>query len=611
MGLLKSLRNSKLSVKMMLATFGLLLGLLAVVNVVSTNSLRRLTILAGQNRVAQEAGVIQSRFSQAEQDVLAATKLLASRPGLVEAVVNQDATAARMVTLVGAAPLDLDVIAVTGPDGGYVTTVAEEERTLYAAQQASLISLALLGVEATEAIVNADETALWLGAAVPLRDTSGVIVGALMATRRVDDAMLAELDFYRQDIHLALVTGEHILAQDFPSPELLRETFAALLDKDVVERALAGQTLVAENLLNSLDGTPYAVAHAPLVIRGEAVATLGLLYDLGPLSIPQRQLMNTMTTLFSVLAVVVLSAVAVFVRLSIADPLGKLASVAQQMATGDYAQRAEVRTGDEMGQLGQAFNEMAGELQQTLAGLEQRVADRTRAIETSTAVSRRLSTILDREQLVAEVVKQVRDAFDYYHAHIYLIDEATQDLVMTAGTGEAGRIMLASGHRIASGSGLTGRAAATNSVVLAPDVSQEEGWLPNPLLPETRSEIAVPIAVGERVLGVLDVQHNIIDGLGATDVDMLQTIANQVAIALQNASLFIQVQQRAEHEALVNLIAQRIQSAPTIEDTLQIAAQELGRALRSRRASVELKPAARSPLVTEMPVALQQEGDER
>lgn len=611
MRLLKSSRNLGLSFKMMLATFLLLLALLAVVNVVSTNSLRRLTVLAGQNRVAQETEVIQSRFTQAERDILASTKLLASRPGLVEAVVNQDATTARMVSLVGAAPLGLDAIAVTGPDGVYMATVAEEERTLSAAQQAPLISLALLGVEATGAIVNEDETALWLGAAVPLRDTSGAIVGVLMTTRQVDDAMLAELDFYRPDIHLALIASGHILAQDFPSPELLRETSAVLLDQGAIERALAGQTLVADNLLNSSNGTPYAVAHAPLVIRGKAVTTLGLLYDLGPLSVPQRQLTNTMTTIFTVLAFVVLSAVAIFIRLSIANPLGKLTSVAQQMATGDYAQRVEVRTADEIGQLGQAFNEMAGALQQTLEGLERRVADRTRAIETSTAVSRRLSTILNREQLVAEVVKQVQDAFNYYYAHIYLIDEVTQDLVMAGGTGEAGRIMLAQGHRISAGMGLTGRAAATNSVVLVADVSQEEGWLPNPLLPDTRSEIAVPIAVGERVLGVLDVQHNVVGGLSATDADMLQTIANQVAIALQNASLFTAAQQRAEHQALINLIAQRIQSATTIEDTLQTAARELGRALRSQRASVQLAPTKSSPLVTKISASLAQEVDEQ
>lgn len=610
MRLLKFLRDLSLGVKVMVVTFLTLLALLAVTNTIATSSMRRLTVLAGQNRVAQEAEVIQSRFGQAEQDVLASTKLLASRPGLVEAVANQDVATVRMATSVGAAPLDLDAIAVTGLDGVYFATVGEEAGTLSAVQQAPLISLALLGDEATGAIVNIDETALWFGAAVPLRDATGAIVGTLMATRQVDDGFLAELNFNRQDIHLALVTGEHILAQTFPSPELLGETSATLLDETAIERALVGQTFVAADLLNSSDGTPYALAYAPLVVRGQVVTALGILYDLNQLRILERQLTNTMTSVFSVLALVVLSIVAVFIRLSIANPVRKLTAVAQQMAAGDYAQRAETRTGDEIGQLGQAFNEMASELQQTLEGLERRVGDRTRAIETSTAVSRRLSTILNREQLVAEVVKQVQDAFTYYHAHIYLIDDATQDLVMVGGTGEAGRIMLAGSHRIPAGRGLTGRAAATNSVVLVPDVSQEEGWLPNPMLPETKSEVVVPIAVGERVLGVLDVQHSVVDGLSATDVDMLQAIATQVAMALQNASLFTEAQQRAEYEALANLIAQRIQGATTIEDTLQTAARELGRALRAQRASVQLESTARSPLVTKVSTSLKQEGGE-
>ncbi len=188
------------------------------------------------------------------------------------------------------------------------------------------------------------------------------------------------------------------------------------------------------------------------------------------------------------------------------------------------------------------------ELQSLNASLELRVSERTKALETTAEVSRRLSTFLDIEQLVLEVVQQVKTAFNYYHAHIYLLDESGQILKMVGGTGEAGQKMLASGHTISLERGLVGRAARTNAPVLVPDTANEQGWLPNPLLPETKAEIAVPITIGDTLLGVLDVQHNIVDGLTHEDVNLIQSIANQAAVAIQNARRFEQY--RKQQEAL-------------------------------------------------------------
>jgi PAS domain S-box-containing protein len=115
---------------------------------------------------------------------------------------------------------------------------------------------------------------------------------------------------------------------------------------------------------------------------------------------------------------------------------------------------------------------------------------------------------------------------------------------MAGGTGEAGREMLARGHTIPLERGLVGRAAHANAPVLVPDTAGEPGWLPNPLLPETKAEIAVPITIGETVLGVLDVQHNIVNGLTQEDVTLLQSIANQVAVAIQNARQYEQARER-------------------------------------------------------------------
>ncbi len=305
---------------------------------------------------------------------------------------------------------------------------------------------------------------------------------------------------------------------------------------------------------------------------------------LEPVRIQQRRTIILVLIISAGVVGVALTAAAFLTR-----PISALEAIAAKVAEGDFSVQAPVVSQDEVGSLAKTFNFMTARIHDLIGSLEDRVAARTRALEISGDVSRSLSTILDPQELVTAVVQQVQQAFNYYHAHIYLLDEARENLVMVGGTGKAGQTMLARQHQIPLGKGLVGRAGRTNDVVLVPDVTQADGWLPNPLLPDTKAEIAVPIASGEHIFGVLDVQHNVVDGLSEADASLLQSVANQAAVALQNARLYAQTQQAAQREAEINAIGQKIQGTTTVEEALQTAVRELGRVLQAEQTSVRLR----------------------
>jgi putative methionine-R-sulfoxide reductase with GAF domain len=388
-----------------------------------------------------------------------------------------------------------------------------------------------------------------------------------------------------QDIRLQSTgIGTYEIVQEFASNDL-REI---LKSSDMsTEHSLDGVQVLASSApvrsySSLLGGTEKAALDAldwqVLVMQEKSEA-------LQPVSIQARSDLIAVT-----IVIIIAIMIAYFLAGVIANPIVRLNDVALKLASGDLTAKAKVETRDEIGTLAATLNSMTAQLRGLVGSLEQRVADRTKALAASTEVSRSLSTIMDPKQLVKEVVDQVQSVFKYYHVHIYLIDKSSGDLIMAGGTGEAGATMLARRHRIQKGRGLVGRAASENIPVLVTDVSQDPAWLPNPLLPETKSEIAVPIAVGDQVQGVLDVQHNVADGLKQEDVQLLLSVANQVAIGLQNARSFEQSRSQAELETLINAIGQKIQRAGTVEDVLQTAIREVGVALGASRVSASLRP---------------------
>ncbi len=328
--------------------------------------------------------------------------------------------------------------------------------------------------------------------------------------------------------------------------------------------------------IQELDDASHAIE--PLSVK---ITTLGAQLALDTTDTARAG--STQTFTFSIVTVIVVLALsillAIFLSRQLTRPVTQLTKTAEQIASGNFEAQAEVSSGDEVGALAQTFNTMTSRLRQAFEDVRRRAL----AVQTSAEVSRRLSVASSPNQLAVDVVEQVQEAFKYYHAHIYFLDEASGDLVMAGGTGEAGATLLARGHKVPKGRGLVGRAADTNAPVLVPDVSQAEGWLPNPLLPDTKSEVAIPISSSKQVLGVLDVQQNIVNGLDEEDVALLQSLAGQVAISLQNARSFEESKAQADLESMVNAIGQKIQRATTVDDTLQTAIREIGLALGASR----------------------------
>jgi GAF domain-containing protein/HAMP domain-containing protein len=236
---------------------------------------------------------------------------------------------------------------------------------------------------------------------------------------------------------------------------------------------------------------------------------------------------------------------------SITLPLENLAETASQVANGNLDRLARVERLDEVGQLAQIFNLMTEQLRNAFAELEQRVADRTHDLERRSAyleasaqVGRAASSILDTDELLARSVDLIRERFAFYYVGLFLVDEtgAGEWALLRAGTGDAGRAMIARGHRIRVGQGMIGWSIARAEARVALHAEDDSVRLVMPELPDTRSEAALPLHSRGRVLGALSVQSERPDAFDADTLIVLQTMADQVAVAIDNAHLFTDAQ---------------------------------------------------------------------
>ncbi|MCP4543604.1 MAG: PAS domain S-box protein [Chloroflexi bacterium] len=241
------------------------------------------------------------------------------------------------------------------------------------------------------------------------------------------------------------------------------------------------------------------------------------------------------------------------------------------------------------------YNALIGLASPAVAGrrlmdnLERIVSERTEQISTASDIAGQVNAILDPNELLNEVVSQLHERFGLYHVHAYLLDEplhellvqadpaevarimGQRELVIYAGSGEAGQVLLEQRHTIPLNRehSLVARAARTRKLVSVADTDLEPDFMPNPLLPETRSEVSVPLVIGDRVLGVLDVQDDQPNRFSQADLDVFSTLAGQIATALQNAGYVEQVEARLK-------VSQALAGTQTEDDVLDAMTQTAG-----------------------------------
>ncbi len=211
--------------------------------------------------------------------------------------------------------------------------------------------------------------------------------------------------------------------------------------------------------------------------------------------------------------------------------------------------------------------------------------DRALQLQTAAEVARAASSILDPEELIQRVVDLARERFDLYYAGLFLVDrtgewtgEPDRWAVLQAGTGEAGRQMMAAEHKLEiGGDSMIGWCVAYNRARIALDVGEEAVRFDNPFLPETRSEMALPLISRGEAIGAMTIQSTQPAAFDEQDIVILQTMSDQLANAIENARLFKERERRVAEQTIVSQIGQELSAALELDELLNVVYQQVSR----------------------------------
>ncbi len=353
-----------------------------------------------------------------------------------------------------------------------------------------------------------------------------------------------------QDFNL---TEEEIQSGDIANLSLINRVPLDVFE--VIAKMTSGQSGAR---LVEINGSNRYIAYQPIPIVGYSLGIVVSEDELLQEFVETNTILKNETrqTLFNAVGVIfILLSVAGLASYgignSITAPLEKLTRIAKDVAAGNLDARAEVTSGDEIGILGSTLNNMSSTAQDLVANLEELVAERTYVIEkrvaqiqAATEVGKAVAAQRDLGEILSRTTYLISNRFGFYHVGIFLLDARGEYAILRAANSSGGKQMLAREHRLRVGTeGIVGTVASSGEARIALDVGKDAVYFDNPDLPQTHSEMALPLIAGEEVLGVLDVQSTDANAFSEDDVPTLHILADQLATAVQNARMLRDTQE--------------------------------------------------------------------
>ena len=296
-------------------------------------------------------------------------------------------------------------------------------------------------------------------------------------------------------------------------------------------------------------GVPMLVAYTPVGLN--TGWSLALAYPRGELVSTTSELRNTLLG-YTIVVVLIFSVLMFLFTRSITDPLRKLKEFAERVSSRTLSrseqegyEEVRIRTQDELEDLGNAFNQMSTNLKEAFGTLEENVASRTKdlarlanELRTIAEVTRELAVIRDQSTLLNVSANLIRERLGYYHVGIYLADEKGEYAILRGASSVAAEEMFQNNYKLKIGeTGVVGSVTRSGQAYIAQDVDIDAVHLENPYLPDTRSEIALPLRSYNVTIGALDIQANTLNAFDESDIQTLQVLADQLAAAIENAQL--------------------------------------------------------------------------